>query len=574
MIRASSKVALVACLLSLLRPAGAEAQIPGYRCDGLVVREIIIAPQPPFVSGMLQRFQWLTETMNNLHTTTEPEVVRRLLLLREGENCSELRRNESERILLAQPFLASARVLIFPDDSTGVRVLVETVDEVTITGGLQASSSSPFIRGVRIGEDNLMGKGVSAEAEWRDGRALRDEFGLRFTDYQFLQRPILLDVEALRRPLGALWTASIRLPFLTDLQRYAWEVSGGFDQGFSRIVQRPDQDVLSIGSQRQFGSIGGVVRLGEPGRLSLFGAALSTERATTDAFATVVDETGATTLSDPQFAGQYPSTGSARANVLWGVRNISFERVTGFDALSGAQDMAVGFQLGVLAGRSLPLLGARDDDMFFSGDLYAGGGTSRTFLTFTARAEGRHSLDTSAWDGIMTFGHARLYSRMNARHTVKADVVWSGGWHARVPFQLTLGDKVGGMRGFRGSDYGGATRLVGRLEDRYALGQIQESLELGVAGFVDVGRLWAGGAPFGMDVLWQASVGVSLLGAYPVGSQRVLRLDLAMPVTRSGDGGFEIRLSSSGSRRRRTIEAVDVERSRERALRPDVFSWP
>ncbi len=567
-------VAFHAIALPLLLPSVAAAQQSGLFCDGRVIREIIVAPQPPFVTGMLQRFQWLTRTINDLHTTTEPEVVRRLLLLKEGEVCSELQRAESERLLLAQPYLANARVLVFPDDSAGARVLVETVDEVTITGGLALSTSAPYLHGVRLGEDNVLGKGISAEVRWRDGREMRDEIGIRVTDYQFMHSPVILDVEALRRPLGSLWNAGITLPFLTDLQRFAWEVSGGFDQGYTRLVQGPELSVLSLGSQRQYGSVGAVVRVGEPGRLSLFGAAVSSERATTDAFPILIDGSHVSTLVDPRFMDAYPNTGSARANALWGVRNISFERVTGFDAMSGAQDMAEGFQLGVLAGRSLVLLGAREDDMFFSGDLYAGGGNDRSFITVTARAEGRQSLDTRAWDGIIGYGHARLYSRVHDRHTVRADVAWSGGWRARVPFQLTLGDKVGGMRGFRRSDYGGASRLVGRLEDRFELGQVQESFEMGVAAFVDVGRLWAGDVPYGVDVPWQASVGVSLLGAYPVGSQRLLRLDLAVPVTRSGDGGFEVRLSSVGSVRRRTVEPDDVERSRERALRPDVFSWP
>ena len=212
--------------------------------------------------------------------------------------------------------------------------------------------------------------------------------------------------------------------------------------------------------------------------------------------------------------------------------------------------------------------------MFFSADLYMGGGTPRTFFAVDGRAEARNSLDTNRWDGIIGFGRARLHSRVHPKHTIRADVEWSGGWRPRVPFQLTLSDRIGGIRGYRGSHVGGASRLVGRLENRYALGRYEEVLEYGIAGFVDVGRLWANDSPYGVDAPWQSSVGVSLVGAFPVGSQRLWRLDLAMPITRSGDGGFEVRLTSLGSVRRRLLEPNDVERSRERALRPDVFTWP
>src|SRR5690606_11257226 len=186
---------------------------------------------------------------------------------------------------------------------------------------------------------------------------------------------------------------------LTDLQRYAWEVSAGYDQGYTSFERGATLPSVALGSQRQYGSIGALLRIGAPGRLSLFGAAFTTERATTEGAPILLEGSEVVTVDDSNFVDRYTSTGAARANALWGVRSLTFERVRGFDALSGVQDMREGFQLGVLAGRSLALLGARDDDMFLSADLYMGGGSPDSYVTIDARGEGRNALDTNRWDG-------------------------------------------------------------------------------------------------------------------------------------------------------------------------------
>jgi hypothetical protein len=65
-----------------------------------------------------------------IHTTTQPNVIHRFLLLAEGDACDELRRAESERILRAQPFIAEATVRVVANANGGVDLDVVTTDEV------------------------------------------------------------------------------------------------------------------------------------------------------------------------------------------------------------------------------------------------------------------------------------------------------------------------------------------------------------------------------------------------------------------------------------------------------------
>ena len=141
--------------------------------------------------------------------------------------------------------------------------------------------------------------------------------------------------------------------------------------------------------------------------------------------------------------------------MLWGVRDIAFERLAGLDALTATQDVPTGFQLGTMFGRSLSVLGSRDDDIFLAGDLYVGAVGNYSTFRFQLQGEGRRSNDRGAWDGILTSGRAAEYIKDGDRNTMIASLEWSGGWKQRIPFQLTFADRDGGLIGFHSADVGG-----------------------------------------------------------------------------------------------------------------------
>src|SRR5207249_1649556 len=102
----------------------------------------------------------------------------------------------------------------------------------------------------------------------------------------------------------------------------------------------------------------------------------------------------------------------------WGVRDIGFLRVRGFDALNAMQDLPVGFQIGTMFGRSLSVLGSRDDDIFLASDLYVGAGGSTFAFRMQASGEGRRGNDTNMWDGVLTTGRAVQYARLSPANTL------------------------------------------------------------------------------------------------------------------------------------------------------------
>jgi hypothetical protein len=574
----------LACLGTVVCAAAAhraEAQGPTrrpVRCAGQRVSDVVVLTQPPYPSGVLRRVRFVESTVRKLHATTEPSVVQRFLLLRPGDRCDELRRAESERILRAQPYLVDARVTSYDDGRDGVVLEVETRDEFSAILELAARTKAPVITTLRVGEANLAGAGLYTSAEWKDGGVgYRDGFSGRLTHYQFLGRPYQLTLQGAREHVGENWWGDLTHPFYTDLQRIAWRASVGGRNDFLEL-RRPDDDPNALFYRRSYASLGAVLRVGAPGRLSLFGGSLSRERAETQDRVSVLSDSGE--VPDPGaplgFAPleRYPRQQVVRVNSLWGIRNVRFLGATGFESLTGRQDVRRGFQLSTVIGRGLKSLGSRDDDLFGSVDVYGGAGTPRTFMAAEVRAEGRHDYDRNRWDGIVLTGRGAWYVVPDDRWRTQLSIEAGGASRPRVPLQLALGAIDGGVRGFGDATAAGAARAVARLEQRRVLGTPFGLGDVGAAMFVDLGRTFAGAAPYGVNSGTQASLGVGVLGAFPPRSRRLWRVDLAVPVTHTPGAKFQILLSNKDLTRVFWREPRDIEKAREQAVPPSVFNWP
>ena len=309
--------------------------------------------------------------------------------------------------------------------------------------------------------------------------------------------------------------------------------------------------------------------------LSLFGASLTTERSTIDTRPILVTPDGPNDA--PEFeaeAARYGNVDATRLNAIWGVRNISFQRVVAFDALTAVQDVRTGFEAGGMAGRSLSSLGSTEDDLFVVGDIYAGGGSPRSFVQFEAHGEARQDFNTDEWDSMVSSGRLAWYLHLTPRHTMIASGEWAGSWSSRVPVALRLGDHDGGVRGYAQSRALGERRVVGRFENRVYLGQYRQTAQYGVGLFGDVGQVWAGQALFGQDTPTVLGIGASLYVAVPPRSQRTWRLDLAYPVSPDPHAGFEVRVTSSNANRG-WESPPDVVRARaQTAPAASIYLWP
>jgi hemolysin activation/secretion protein len=227
----------------------------------------------------------------------------------------------------------------------------------------------------------------------------------------------------------------------------------------------------------------------------------------------------------------------------------------------------------MLVGRGIPRFGVTDDDMFVSPAVYAGLGSATSFAAVRVEGEARKDRRTNHWDSFVGSGRLAWYVKPAAPHVLIGSVEVAGGRRLRVPFQLALGDRQGGVRGYAASRSAGAARGVARLEERWSMGRITRHGALGLASFADAGRVWAGDAPFGAESRTKIGVGVGLLAASPPQSPRLWRVDLSVPVSEDPHARWEVRLSSVWTRAF-WREPRDVARGRAGAAPSTIFTWP
>ena len=560
-------------LSALALPAGVVAQdtvAALASCDGRRITEVVITPGDPSFLSVPERLRPLARGVGLHHTTSRKEMIGRFMLLEQGELCTEQQRAESERVLRLQPFLADASVRALPDSGGGVRIEVETIDEIPTVFGMRVRDLLPSA--VRFGNGNVDGRGLSLAGNLKRGFAYRTGVGVEGTAHQVLGGPYRLSAAAERAPLGSRVSVALGLPFFTDLQRIAWHAGFSDVNRYLHFVP-PEGDRISLGVERRFWDMGGVRRLGLGRYVAFAGALLTAETVSPEGAAVIVSDSGLVADTTGALEPPVPAYRNRRVNAVVGVRALSFMTAYGFDALTAAQDVATGVQLGMVVGRGTSRLGSHDDDVFVAADLYAGGGSVSSFAAVRLEVEARRDRGGDHWDSLVGSGRLAWYLKPADAHVIIGSVEFSGARRQRVPFQLTLGDHGGGVRGYGASRSAGAERTVVRLEERWAIGQLTRHGAFGLSGFVDAGWVRAGDAPFGIDSGMKVGAGVGLLAAFPPGSQRMWRVELAVPVSSDPHAGWDLRLTTAGVRHFWT-EPEDLARGRAGASPSTIFGWP
>ena len=278
----------------------------------------------------------------------------------------------------------------------------------------------------------------------------------------------------------------------------------------------------------------GVVRLFSSRTVALVGGAITGRDVEPGSAGVVVTDTGFATDTGTALRARYSPFKVTRAGAIVGLRQVRYVEVHGFDALTAAQDVPVGLSGALFVARGFPGMG--EGDVFLSGATYAGLARRRFLFANLAEVEGRRDNVTPGWNSVVGSTRTALYLGEGPGTLLILSDEFSGGRSSRLPLQLTLGDRRGGIRSYRTSGIAGERRNVARAEVRHSRRAVVKGADIGVGAFGEVGTLIAGNAPYG----WTGSrysLGLSLLAAYPTRSKRLYRADLAIPLTRSGEGG-------------------------------------
>lgn len=580
-----SRRAAFAAALLLALPAGAQRP----DCPDGPITEVFIDNGSVFDVGAEsdRRFTWAYRAANKLHVRTRRSVIRRELLFREGD-CYQLEHLEdTERILRALPFIADADVYAVAQPDGSQHVVVETRDDWSLRVSPQWDSNERTgLVGLALRENNLLGTGQNVSGFMKRHQGER-VYGAAVGTRQLLGTRLHADVAVARTPVGVSVSQRLAYPFRGETGRWAFRqqverIERNFeyfvpDSGGERPVRRYFEE------ERRAFEAGGVFRVGRRGDLTLFGAALTGEWTVYPR--EYLSDDGAGRVPAPVEGAESPpaevtgldTVSSLRVVFLAGKRNVSFVRRRALDAVRGSEDVRLGVEMEAALGRSLAAF-SRDDDMHAALGLSASGELGHLLWGVRGTVEGRRDFGGGrAWSNLFGEGDAWGYWRPHeeSRHTVVAGVAAVGGWRTTVPFQLTLGNRSG-LRGFPSHAYLGERRVVGTLEHRMYLGwPLPHLFDLGSAAFVDVGKMWVGGDEFGLRSPAEASAGVGLRVAFPPGSRRTFRLDVAAPLSRTaGFGDVVVTLGVGQAVGRDPREDPQLRRSSRRPLAASLFRFP
>jgi hypothetical protein len=373
-------------------------------------------------------------------------------------------------------------------------------------------------QGFRLQEPRLFGTRTDANFGW--GRTRAGDFLEQGLNYPFV---------------GEVGRFAVRQVF--DRRDRVFRYSAADDPDFTNVLlpYRDEWAELSIAG-----------RVGRPGNLTLLGVGMTRERIQFQGLASelevAIDGDFGNTIAAPTevhdiVESQTRGRSTTRLNLMIGQRNLRFARVRGLDALDGELNLQLGTDLGLTIGKSVDMFSVdgvpSPDDFFGRVRLFAGHDPGTSFVFAQIAAEGRRLRNgDDRWRDLI--GEVDLYSYLRTDRipgqTLFLRASAAGGWSAESPFQLTLGGRDA-VRGFREEHAPGARRMLLTVEDRIFLRwPWPDLLDLGITLFADVGRVWSGDVPYGVDSGWRSALGFGLRYAAPAGSRMGGRIDLAFPL--------------------------------------------
>jgi hypothetical protein len=565
---------------------------------GAVISEIFVDNGSVFEVGsddLDARFNWAYRTANRMHVRTREGVIRRELLFRAGDCYVPALLGDSERILRSLSFIADADVFAVLQPDSSYHVVVETRDEwsMRLEPQWDNDDGGMALTGVELREDNLFGSGQHVSAYFKEYQGER-VYGARVGTRQLLGTVLDADLSVAKTPVGVSVVQRLAYPFRGESGRWAFRQQiEHLERNFEIFVPREDGPGVQrrfFAEERRTFDVGAVMRLGRRGHQTLFGLAVAGEWTeyprdylSTDGGG---DQPMTQQLPGPGEPAPAPVTGldtlsSVRVVFLAGQRNVYFQRRRALDAVRGTEDVRLGVEAEFAVGRSLSAFSDDDDLMVDAGFSFAGAPFRSVVAGVRATASGRRDFgaDAGSFEWRSVFGQVDGWAYWRpteqSRHTFVAAGSMVGGWRTTVPFQLTLGHRAG-LRGFPTHAYPGERRMVATLEHRAYLGWPYPRLfDLGTALFVDVGKIWEGGDTYGETSPWATSLGAGLRLAFPPGSRRTYRLDVAVPVTRgysARDVVFTFGVGQAVGRDRG--DDAQLRRSSRRSLSASLFSFP
>lgn len=536
-------LALWAWILAVDHASGQEHGAAEGVCSEGRISEIVVENSSVFqpTSADPQLLRWAYDMANLLHVRTSETFVRSELLFEEGDCYDPFLVSGSRRMLDRYGFLSEVTVDAQEDGEGGRRVLVGTRDEWSTKIDLGLTYDDGLnLEKFQATEENLLGYGILAEVTHFQRL---DELtqATRFSTPRVFGRTDA-GLSLGRSRAGSFFSFGFSHPFVGDAssrsfrQSYDWSTgffsySSGGTEEFSHVLIPVFTERLEFAAGHRFG---------EPGRSTILGVSL--ERTQQD-YSGEAEFTFAGDFDDrvlgygdlpPSVLRQLQSRGSTRLAVHLGTRRYRFVEYVGLDAVRERQTVGLGFFAGAAVGRGFGIFPSEGvtEGRDWSGRVHASAGLAigRSLLHGAVSAEARR--ESGEWLDVFSEAEFVAYGRAGwlLGQTIFFRASTGGASNTTIPYQLVLGGRDG-VRSLPDFEVPGGRRVLFVLEDRIALPWPRlGAADLGLTIFTDLGRMWAGDAPYGEDSDWYGGVGFGLRFGMPAGTRNVWRPDVIFPI--------------------------------------------
>lgn len=508
-------------------PALAQQKLPSFdelEADGAIIGEIRVDAQNVFDLDDPHENNFIFRTANRIHITTQPWLIRRLLLFKSGERLSHRLIDETERVIRASSSVYEVSIRPVRYENGVVDLEVRTRDTWTLEPGVRLSrAGGQTTGGFSLKEENLAGTGTKLELE-RTKDVERTGSRLKLGHDHLLDGWTRLNFERASFNDGSSLLLGAERPFYSLDARWAAGAS----------VSRFDR----TDSLYRNGDVVGEYRHSQHYADAYAGWSGGRSGRWTRRYSLGVNYMEDTYRADPAAP---PPLSIPADRTLAGpfVRFQAIEddylEVMNRQSIQRPEYIAMGFQSTLQLGRSLRAFGASEQPWQLDASVSKGFRPTRE-TQLLARASysaqygsatgDRRSLGASTSYYVPQAGSFLLFLGASV-DTVKA---------ASAADELLLGGD-NGVRGYPLRYQSGTRRAVFTAEERYYTSWYPLRLfRVGWAVYYDIGRAWGGELP-NTTPGWLSNVGFGLrILSARASFGNVLHVDLAFPVHRTDPG--------------------------------------
>lgn len=518
-------------------------QYPNLDLESLKVRHIFIKVNEIFDDSELNA---VYRFANQVKASTKKEVVKRELLLKEGDAFDQFLLEESERNLRALSFLRKVKIL--PVAANGfVDLHVSVQDTWTFFPEISLSlGDGEDKKSISLTERNAFGYGKRYEIGYQEEEG-RDRIRGIWEDPRVAGSNKKLLLAHFEQSDGYRNVTSFGRPFRSLVEPYSWEFDSDFFDLVNSLYESGDERFIYRQRSRNLG--GRYTKsYGDPEkRIRRYSYGYHYSK---DIFREADDEDFRDVDVDPDSVSRDPALLASNrtfSGPTFGFQQIEADYLSTayIDRFDRVEDFNLGNEFSATLNYAAESLSSDHDTFLFTLSQTKGWKFGKEeFLRAEISSAGR--IDNSGFDNYIFHSELRYYNILGEKyhnnfflghHTVAFSASFDLGEDLDLDKEFLLGADTG-LRGYESKSFSGDHRFILNLEDRvHIVEDVWDLFSLGGAFFIDAGGVSRKSPGNIFSRNFYADFGFGLrIGIPRSSSGTVVRLDVAFPLRDSDDG--------------------------------------